>query len=70
MCAVMPTVLADGTALTISSTMTLRQVRKEDGKNVYYPIEDGLDPDYEVEYANFYDDNKIVEAVDAVHGGN
>ena len=41
-------------------------------KNSKSEVDDTMDTneDYEVEYANFYDDNKIVEAVDAVHGGN
>lgn len=66
MCPVMPTVLADGTAITISSSSTIRYVRKENGKNVYYSVEGGVKPNLEIPYSDFYSDSKLVSYIDQV----
>ena len=61
MCPIMPMVLADGTAITISSNNTIRYVVNNDGNRTFYSIEHGINPDVEVEYSDFYNDSKLVE---------
>ncbi len=67
MCSVLPLVLADGTAIAISSNTSTRFVRKKEGKDIYYSIENGLKPDMEISYSDYYDNVKITEYVDAVY---
>ena len=65
MCSVLPIVLADGTAIAISSNNTMRYVKKNDeGRPIYYPIEDGISPNLEIPYTDFYNDEKLVGYID------
>ena len=66
MCPIMSTVLADGTAITISSSSTIRYVTQENGKNVYHAIENGVKPNLEIPYSDFYDNSKLVSYIDQV----
>lgn len=66
MCAVSSMVLADGTGFTMSSTTTLRYVKVEDGKKVFYGIEDGIVPDMNLDYQYYFDDNMLVTIADLV----
>lgn len=66
MCPIMSTVLADGTAITISSSSTIRYVTHENGKNVYHAIENGVKPNLEIPYSDFYDNSKLVSYIDQV----
>lgn len=63
MCAIMPIVLADGTAITISSPMSFRMVKKENGKRVFYAIENGIVPNTTIEYSDFYNDLVLAEQI-------
>ena len=67
MCSVLPLVLADGTAIAISSNNTSRYVTTKDGKDTYNAIEKGLSPDLEVPYSDYYDAEKLVAYVDSVY---
>ena len=63
MCAIMSTVLADGTAITISSPMSFRRVKKEGNKRVFYAIESGIAPDVTIDYSDFYNDSVLAENI-------
>ena len=67
MCSVLPLVFADGTAIAISSNNSTRYVATKDGRDTYYSIENGLSPDLEMPYADYYDDAKLVEWVDSAY---
>lgn len=56
MCSVMPCVLLDGTTFKISSDNSLRYHYYDDesNQNIYYEIESGIAPDYEIDRENFY----------------
>ena len=65
MCSILSLVLADGTAITISSNNTMRDVDKnEDGKNIFYSIEKGIKPNLLIPYSDFYNDSKLVDYID------
>lgn len=53
---VMPCVLLDGTTFKISSDNSLRYHYYDDesNQNIYYEIESGIAPDYEIDRENFY----------------
>ena len=57
MCSVMPCILLDGTTFRISSNNSLRYHYYDDesNQNIYYEIESGIAPDYEIDRENFYD---------------
>ena len=57
MCSVMPCILLDGTTFRISSNNSLRYHYYDDEstQNIYYEIESGIAPDYEIDRENFYD---------------
>ncbi|SYV90212.1 Uncharacterised protein [Metamycoplasma alkalescens] len=61
MSAVFPITFNDGTTLTMSSPNNA--VQGEDNKE----IESGIDPDYQLDYKDFYDDNAIKKAIAAVN---
>ena len=64
MCAVLPTVLADGTALTISSPYCLQTYSKnDDWEYVFSDIEGGIDVDATLDYKYFYNDEKIYNLI-------
>lgn len=65
MCSVMSVALADGTGITISSNNSVRYVKNENGKKVFRQIESGLNPNYTLDYNDFYNDSAIVNLVDA-----
>lgn len=67
MCSVLPLVLADGTAIAISSNNSNRFVVRKDDGDIYYSIENGIEPDMEIPYGDYYDNSKIEEYVDAVY---
>ncbi len=53
MCSVIPLLLSDGSAITISSYNTTRN-------NNYSSIEYGIEPDIIIPYSDFYDDNELL----------
>lgn len=63
MCSVMPLVLADGTAISISSPNSFRYVVEENNKKTFYGIEDGIKPDIDFKYENFYNDSALMNAI-------
>ena len=63
MCSIMSLVLADGTAITISSPNSIRSVTESDGKKHFNAIEGGVEPDIDLAYEDFYDCSKIHEAI-------
>ena len=63
MCVVLPLVLADGTGFTLSGNMTFRKY--SNGK--LEPIEFGVEPDARLDYQYFYNDDKLVEAIDNLY---
>lgn len=65
MCSVMSVALADGTGISISSNNSVRYVKNENGKKVFRQIESGLNPNYTLDYNDFYNDSAIVNLVDA-----
>ena len=67
MCSVLPLVLADGTAIAISSNNSNRFVKKEKNNTIYYSTEYGIKPDMKILYSDYYDDARLVEYVDAVY---
>lgn len=68
MCSILSLVLADGTAITISSNNTIRDVDKnEEGKNIFYSIEKGIKPNLLIPYSDFYNDSKLVDYIDQVN---
>lgn len=66
MCSVLPTVLADGTAIAISSNNSLRYMVKENNKNIYYETESGCSVDLSIPYDCFYNDVELVDYIDEV----
>lgn len=60
MCSILPLVLSDGTAITISSQNTTRFVVREGNNDVYYSIENGFEPDITIPYSDFYIDSNLV----------
>lgn len=66
MCSVMPLVLADGTAIAISSPNSFRYVVEENNKKTFYGIEDGIKPDIDFKYANFYNDSALIDAINGL----
>lgn len=67
MCSVLPLVLAGGTALAMSSNNSSRHMIKENGKNNYYLVEHGLNPNFKIPYSNYYNNLKIEEYVDLAY---
>ncbi len=68
MCTVLPILLADGTAIAISSNNTMRYVEKNaEGTNIFYEIENGINPNLKVPYIYFYTDEKLVNYIDQVY---
>lgn len=63
MCTVMSNVLVDGTSLRISSNHTVRTVVHENGKDIYYSIENGIQPDCTLSHLQFYSDDKLLDAL-------
>ena len=64
MCAVLPTVLADGTGIAISSPTCLQYLgTDENNKYTFADIEGGIAPDVELEYDKFYDDETLYSIV-------
>lgn len=63
MCGVLPLVLADGTAFTLSGNQTFRKYNN----GVFEPIEYGVEPDGELDYQYFYNDTKLVDAIDNLY---
>lgn len=61
MCSVLPLVLADGTAIAISSNNSSRFVTERNNKYYFRAIEHGIAPDVEIDYADYYNDSKLVE---------
>lgn len=60
MCSVLPMVLADGTAIAISSNNTYRYVKTDKNNHqTFYAIESGLSPDTEIPYSEFYDSKQL-----------
>lgn len=60
MCSVLPLVLADGTAIAISSPFSFRYVETNvQGHSTFYAIEGGLSPDTEIPYSEFYDSKQL-----------
>lgn len=62
MCSVLPLVLANGTPITISSNNLSVYYKNK----TYYAIENGLNPDLEIPYSDYYDISKISSYVDTV----
>ena len=69
MCSVMPCVLLDGTTFRISSNNSLRYhyYDSESNKNIYYEIESGIVPDYEIDRENFYDLSYLDEFIASIN---
>ena len=63
MCSVMPLILADGTAIAISSPFSFRYVVEENGKKTFYGIENGIKPDVDFEYERFYDNLSLINII-------
>ena len=63
MCSVMPLILADGTAIAISSPFSFRYVVEENGKKTFYGIENGIKPDVDFEYDRFYDNLSLIDVI-------
>lgn len=68
MCSVLPLLLADGTAITISSQNTIRFVKKEGNTSVFYAIEHGFLPSLDIDYSEFYHNELLVDYIDQVNG--
>ena len=66
MCSIFSVVLADGTAITISSPFTMRYVTKDDkGDMTFHSIENGIAPDIELDYEDFYDSAAVLSAINS-----
>ena len=64
MCAVLPTVLADGTGIAISSPYCLQYLEIDnDGKYEFSDIEGGFEPDIKVPYDFFYNDQYLYSVI-------
>ena len=64
MCAVLPTILADGTAIAISSPLSLQYSEKiGDNQYSFSGIESGIDVDISLDYKDFYNDVKLYNAI-------
>ena len=61
MCSVLPLVLADGTAIAISSNNTARFVSERNNTLYFQAIEHGIEPDVEINYEDYYNDSKLVQ---------
>ena len=51
------------TAISISSPNSFRYVVEENNKKTFYGIEDGIKPDIDFKYENFYNDSELIKAV-------
>ena len=68
MCSVMPLVLADGTAITISSPNSYRYVETDArGHRTFYAIEGGLSPDVEISYSEYYTDAQLKKYLESIN---
>lgn len=67
MCSVMSTVLADGTAITISSPDSYRYVKTDaQGHRIFYAIEGGVSPDSVLPYSEFCKDAQLIKHIKAM----
>lgn len=67
MCAVFPTVLADGTGIAISSPSCLQYLgTDENGKYTFSDIEAGIEPDKKVDYEKFYDTEYLYKVIKGI----
>lgn len=67
MCSVMSTVLADGTAITISSPDSYRYVKTDaQGHRTFYAIEGGVSPDSVLPYSEFCKDAQLIKHIKAM----
>lgn len=62
MCSVMPIILADGTALQISSSLCCQSITKENGKIQFNDIEGGVSPDQVLMRNHFYADDSYLDS--------
>lgn len=65
MCSIMSLVLADGTAITISSPYTLRYLSETNGEKEFVSIEQGIKPDINLEYKDFYDSAALLATINS-----
>ena len=66
MCSIFSAVLADGTAITISSPFTMRYVTENaKGEKTFHSIENGIAPDIELDYEDFYDSAALLNAINS-----
>ena len=66
MCSIFSAVLADGTAITISSPFTMRYVTENArGEKTFHSIENGIAPDIELDYEDFYDSAALLTAINS-----
>ena len=62
MCSVMPVILADGTALQMSSNTCMQSVSVQNGNTAFHDIEGGITPDRVLERSYFYTDDAYLDS--------
>ena len=63
MCPVIPYALSDGTRFTLSGTNSIRGVQELEKEYAIYEVESGAPVDIPLEYADFYNFDKIVQII-------